>query len=203
LATMTALRRDGGNVTGISLNAVPLAAKRLEFLRALMPDVSKVAILVNSAGPLADAEKRDIAAAARDAGLELLILTANSASEIEPAFSAASGAGVHALVIGTDPMFSNQRNQIVALAQRHAMHVVYPWREYVEAGGLMSYGPRLSDAYHELGRYAGRILNGAAPADLPVQVSRKFELVINLETAKTLGLSVPRLLLARADAVVE
>ena len=140
--------------------------------------------------------------ATRDAGLRLLVIKASTADAFAPAFAAVQQES-DALLVGADAFLTSQRVQIVALAARHALRAVYPWREYVEAGGLMSYGPKLSDAYHELGRYAGRILKGSAPADLPIQVPRKFELMINLRTAKSQGLAVPPLLLARADEAIE
>jgi putative tryptophan/tyrosine transport system substrate-binding protein len=124
-------------------------------------------------------------------------------NEIAPAIASAAEQDADALLVSGDPLFSSQRAELVALAAQHALPVIYPWREYVESGGLMSYGPRRSEAYREVGRYAGRILKGATPAELPVHVPRKFELVINLKTAKALGLSVPPLLLARADEVIE
>ena len=203
LATMAGLRRGEGNATGVSLYTTPLTAKRLELLRELVPGTSKIALLVNPAGPMADVEMRDVGGAAHEAGLQLLVLKASTAGEIEAAFASAAQQGINALLVGADVFLSRQRGQLVALAERHAVRAVYPWREYVEIGGLMSYGPRLSEAYREIGRYTGRILKGAAPADLPLQVARKFELIINLKTASSLGLTVPPLLLARADEVVE
>jgi putative tryptophan/tyrosine transport system substrate-binding protein len=203
LATVAGLRRGEGNATGVSLYTTNLTAKRLELLRELVPGTSKIALLVNPAGPMAEVEMRDVGAAAHEAGLQLLVLKASTTSEIEEAFVSASQQGINALLVGADVFLSRQREQLVALAARHAVRAVYPWREYVETGGLMSYGPRLSDAYREIGRYTGRILKGAAPADLPLQAPRKFELIINLKTASTLGLTVPPLLLARADEVIE
>ncbi len=203
LASTAGLRGGEGNATGVSLYTTPLTVKRLELLRELVPGASKIALLVNPAGPMAEFEIRDVGAAAHEAGLELLILRASAPDEIETACASAAQHGITGLLIGADAFFSRRREQLVALAARHALRAVYPWREYVETGGLMSYGPRLSDAYREIGRYAGRILKGAAPADLPLQVPRKFELIINLKTANALGLTVPPLLLARADEVIE
>jgi putative ABC transport system substrate-binding protein len=203
LATAAGLRRGEGNATGVSLYTTPLTVKRLELLRELVPGASKIALLVNPAGPMAEFESKDVEAATREAGLELLVLRAGATSEIEPAFLSAAQHGINALLVGADAFFSRQRQQLADLAARHGVRAVYPWREFVETGGLMSYGPRLSEAYREIGHYAGRILKGAAPTDLPLQVARKFELIINLKTASSLGLTVPPLLLARADEVIE
>jgi putative tryptophan/tyrosine transport system substrate-binding protein len=203
LGTVAGIRRGVGNVAGISLHSIPLAAKRLEFLRELVPGAANIAMLSNPNGFFTEIERKDIEAATREAGLQLLVLRAGADSDLLPAFTAAAQHGVDTLLVSADAFLTSRRAQIVALAAQHAMRAAYPWREYVEAGGLMSYGPRLSDAYRELGRYAGRILRGAAPADLPIHVPRKFELVINLRTAKTLGITVPPLLLARADDVIE
>ena len=202
LDTVAGIRRGLGNVTGFSLHAAPLAVKRLEFLRELAPGVTRIALLVNPSGSVAEVETADMEIATRDAGLRLLVIKASTADAFAPAFAAVQQES-DALLVGADAFLTSQRVQIVALAARHALRAVYPWREYVEAGGLMSYGPKLSDAYHELGRYAGRILKGSAPADLPIQVPRKFELMINLRTAKSQGLAVPPLLLARADEAIE
>jgi putative ABC transport system substrate-binding protein len=203
LGTVAGFKRDGGNATGVALYATPLAVKRLEFLRELVPTATKIALLVNPSGLIGDTEVRDIEAATRAAGLELLVLKANAESDVAPAFASAAELGADALLVSSDPFFTRRRMQLVALAAQYALRVAYPWREYVEAGGLMSYGPRLSDAYREIGRYAGRILKGATLAELPIQAPRKFELMINLKTAKALDLTVPPLLLARADEVIE
>jgi putative tryptophan/tyrosine transport system substrate-binding protein len=203
LGTMAGFKREGGNTTGIALYATPLTVKRLEFLRELVPASRKTALLVHPAGLMADAEMRDIETATGDAGLKLLVLKAAGEDDITAAFASAAQHGAEALVVSSDAFFTRRRTQLVALAAQQGMRVVYPWREYVEAGGLMSYGPRLGEAFREVGRYAGRILKGATPAELPIQAPRKFELIINLKTAKALGLTVPPLLLARADEVIE
>jgi putative tryptophan/tyrosine transport system substrate-binding protein len=203
LDTVAGIRRGLGNVTGVSLHTAPLAVKRLEFLRELVPGAANIALLVNPNGSVAEIEARDMENATRDAGLQLSVLRATAESDFVPAFAMSAQQGADTLLVSADAFLTSKRAQIVALAAQHALRAAYPWREYVEAGGLMSYGPRLSDAYRELGRYAGRILKGAAPADLPIQVPRKFELLINLRTAKILGLAVPPLLLARADEVIE
>jgi ABC-type uncharacterized transport system substrate-binding protein len=203
LETVAGFKREGGNATGIALYATPLALKRLEFLRELVPAASRIALLVNPGGLMAESEMRDIETATRAAGLSLLVVKARADGDIAPAFASAAQHGTDALIVGSDAFFTARRTQVVALAAQHGMRVAYPWREYVEAGGLMSYGPRLSEAFRELGRYAGRILKGVTPAELPVQAPRKFELLINLKAANTLGLTVPPLLLARADEVIE
>ena len=205
LGTVAGFKREGGNATGVALYATPLTVKRLEFLRELVPATSKIALLVNPDGLMAAVEVKDVKAATRAAGLSLLVLKtgAGADADMTPAFASAAEQGADALVVSSDAYFTRRRAQIVALAEQHGMRVVYPWREYVEAGGLMSYGPRLGEAFREIGRYAGRILKGATLAELPIQAPRKFELIINLKTAKALGLSVPPLLLARADEVIE
>jgi putative tryptophan/tyrosine transport system substrate-binding protein len=189
LGAVAGIRRGVGNVTGVSLHSIPLAAKRLEFLRELVPDAAT--------------EAKDLETATRDASLRLVVIKAGAESDVAPAFAEAVRQGADTLLVTADAFLMSQRVPIAALAAQHALRAVYPWREFVEAGGLMSYGPRLSDAYRELGRYAGRILKGAAPADLPIQVPRRYELIINLRTAKALSLAVPPLLLARADEVIE
>jgi ABC-type uncharacterized transport system substrate-binding protein len=203
LKTVAGVVRGGGNSTGISLYTTALAVKRLEFLRKLMPAPAKIATLVNPNSATADVEIRDLTAATQEAGLELIVLAARAESEFAEAFATAARQGADALLVSADPLFTRTRARLVALAEQHAIRVAYPWREFVQAGGLMSYGPRLSDAYREIGRYAGRVLKGAAPADLPIQGPRKFELVINLKTAKSLGLALSPLLLARADEMIE
>ena len=197
------IRRGVGNLAGISLHTAPLAVKRLEFLRELVPGAARIALLVNPSGSVADVETAEMETATRDAGLRLLVIKASAAGDFAPAFAAAVHKESDALLVSADAFLTSQRAQIVALAAQYALRATYPWREYVEAGGLMSYGPKLPEAYRELGRYAGRILKGAAPADLPIHVPPKFELTINLRTAKSQGLAVPPLLLARADAVIE
>jgi ABC-type uncharacterized transport system substrate-binding protein len=191
------------NVTGVSVHHSQLAVKRLDVLRELVPRPAKLAVLVNPNGVLTDIETRSVEAAARETGLQVLILKASVDSEFEPAIAAAVRGGADSLLVSADAFFTSRRAQIVALAAQYALRAVYPWREYVEAGGLMSYGPRLSDVYRNIGLYAGRVLKGAAPADLPIQAPQKFDLMINLRTAQELGLTVPLVLLARADAVIE
>jgi len=203
LGTVAGFKREGGNATGVALYATPLTVKRLEFLRELVPAASKVALMVNPGGLMADSETRDIEAATRAAGLRLLVLKAGTDGDITSAFASAAQHGAEALIVSSDAFFTARRALLVALAAQHSMRVVYPWREYVEAGGLMSYGPRLSEAFREIGRYAGRILKGATPAELPIQAPRKFELIVNLKTAKTLSLTIPQSVLVRADQVIQ
>lgn len=203
LGTVAGFKREGGNTTGVALYATQLAVKRLEFLRELAPAATTVALLVSPGGLIADTETRDIEAATRAAGLGLLVLKVDAESDIASAFASAAQQGVQALLVSSDAFFTRRRKQLVALAAQHGLLVVYPWREYVEAGGLVSYGPRLSEAFREVGRYAGRILKGATLAELPIQAPRKFELIINLKAAKALDLMVPPLLLARADEIIE
>jgi putative tryptophan/tyrosine transport system substrate-binding protein len=203
LVTVAGFKRDGGNTTGVALYATPLTVKRLEFLRELVPGASKIALLVNPDGLMAETEVKDIKTATRAAGLQLLVLKTSADADITAAFASAAQHGIDALVVSSDAFFTRRRTQIVALAAQRGIRVVYPWREYVEAGGLLSYGPRLGEAFREIGRYAGRILKGATVAELPIQAPRKFELIINLKTAKALELTVPPLLLARADEVIE
>ena len=196
-------RAGARNVTGVSVYHTQLSAKRLDFLRELTPRATKLALLVNPKGVLTDIETREIETAAHDAGLQLIVLRATTESEFAPAIAAAVREGADSLLVSADAFFTSRRAQIVALASQHSLRAAYPWREYVEAGGLLSYGPKLADAYRDIGLYAGRILKGATLASLPLQGPRKFELMINLRTAKELGVTVSPMLLARTDAVIE
>jgi putative ABC transport system substrate-binding protein len=200
---VASLNRPGGNMTGIAILTAELAAKRLDLLHELVPTATVVALLINPTDPVTDVETRNLQDAARSLGLKLHILPASTASEIDAAFGSLVELRAGALVVSTDPFLTNQRAQIVALAARHAMPAIYVWREYAAAGGLMSYGTDFADAYRLVGIHTGKILNGAKPADLPVQQVVKVELVINLKTAKTLGLTVPLTLSGRADEVIE
>jgi ABC-type uncharacterized transport system substrate-binding protein len=204
LGMVSSLSRPGGNVTGVSLYTTELATKRLEMLKELVPGGSTFALLVNSARSQAiDIEIKDMSAAARRFGLELIVLKARTEREIEAAFASAAGQGASAITISADPFFTSLSGQLVALAARHSLPAVYPFRQYIRAEGLMSYGTELAWAYRQIGFYASRILKGEKPADLPVQLPTKFDLVINLKTAKALGLDVPPTLLAIADEVIE
>jgi putative ABC transport system substrate-binding protein len=203
LGMVSSLSRPGGNVTGVSLYTTELASKRLELLKELVPRSSAFALLVKPASEAIDIEIKDMSRAARGFGLELIVLKARTEREIEAAFASAAGQGASAITIGADPFFTSLSDQLVALAARHSLPAVYPFRQYTRAEGLMSYGTELTWAYRQIGVYAGRILKGDKPADLPVQLPTKFNLVINLKTAKALGLEIPATLLARADEVIE
>jgi putative ABC transport system substrate-binding protein len=197
------LNRPGGNVTGLALLTVELAAKRLELLHELLRTATVVAVLVNPTTPLTEPETRGVRDAARSLGLQLHVLNASTESEIDTAFRTLVELRAGALVVSVELFLNNQRAQIVALAARHAVPAIYGVREFATAGGLMSYGNDLADAYRQSGIYAAKILKGAKPADLPVQQVVRVELVINLKTAKTLGLTFPNTLLGRADEVIE
>ena len=202
LRLVASFNRPGGNLTGVSLISGALVAKRLDLLRELIPNAALIALLRNPSNPAETAE-RDEQAAAHATGQNLVVLNAISESDIDAAFAELAQKRPTALLVNADATFTAHRAQIVALAARLKIPALYPWREYAEAGGLMSYGTSLDDGYHQLGIYAGRILRGVRPADLPVWQPTKFELVINLKTAKTLGLEFPAKLLALADAVIE
>jgi putative tryptophan/tyrosine transport system substrate-binding protein len=197
------LSRPGGNLTGVVILSAELAAKKLEVLHELLPDAAVVAMLVNPANPIVEPESRATQDAAHSLGVELHILRASTAEEIDAAFASLVKLRARALVVGDDSYFINQRAQIMALAARHAVPALSGWREFPVAGGLMSYGSDLADAYHQVGLYAGKILKGIRPADLPVQQVVKIELVVNLKTAKTLGITFPLPLIGRADEVIE
>jgi len=200
---VASLSRPGGNATGLSLYTTELVAKRLEFIRELTPKAAKIAMLVNPTGVVSEIEKKELMDAAQSVGLQTHVFAASSESEFATAFAAAKEQGAEGLLVSADPFFTSKRAQIVQLAASHALPAVYPWREYPMAGGLMSYGPSITDAYQKIGGYAGRILAGAKPGDLPVQVPTKFELVINVKAAQGLGVSVSPWLRARADEVIE
>jgi putative ABC transport system substrate-binding protein len=200
---VASLARPGGNLTGVSFVADELTAKRLQILSELVPQAGVIALLVNPKNASAERIIRDVQEAARTKGLQLHVLKASSESEIDTAFASLVQLHAGALVVGADPFLSNQREQLVALASRHAVPAIYAWREFAASGGLMSYGSILTVAYRLVGIYAGKILKGAKPSDLPVEQPTKFEFVINLKTAKALGLTVPGTMLARADEVIE
>ena len=200
---VASLARPGGNLTGINLLTIDLTAKRLELLRELVPAATRVAVLANPAGPAPEAMLRDVETAARAMGLQVQVLNAGTSPEIDAAFASFVRERPDALFVGPDPFFVSRRVQLVHLASRHAVPAAYTQRDYAVAGGLMSYGSNLMDAFRQVGVYTGRILKGAKPADLPVLQPSKFELVINHQTARMLGLTVPDKLLATADEVIE
>src|SRR5262245_43614272 len=200
---VASLNWPGGNVTGLAVLTVELAAKRLELLHELLPRATVVAMLVNPTNSLTEPETRGVLDAGRSLGLQLHVLNASTESEIDTAFRTLVELRAGAVIVSVDPVFNNQRAQIVALAARHAVPAIYGLREHAAAGGLMSYGNDLADAYRQLGIYAGKILLAQNPADLPVQQVIRVELVLNLKTAKTLGLTFPIPLLGRADEVIE
>jgi putative ABC transport system substrate-binding protein len=204
LGLVASLARPGGNLTGINFVSAELVAKRLELLRALVPAATRVAVLLNPANTAnTETTLRDVEPAARAVGLQVQVLNANTSHEIDAAFATIVRERPDALFSASSPYFTSRRIQLVQLAARHAIPATYPGRQYVEVGGLMSYGANVASAWRQLGVYAGRILKGEKPADLPVVQASKFELVINHHTARMLGLTVPPTLLATADEVIE
>jgi putative ABC transport system substrate-binding protein len=204
LGLITSIARPGGNATGINILSGELVAKRLELLRELVPGAARVAVLVNPANATStETTVRDVELAARTIGLQIQVLNASTSREIDAAFAALARERPDALLVATDTLFTTRRVQMSLQAMRHAIPATYSAREVVEAGGLMSYGSNLTDALRQAGAYTGRILKGAKPADLPVVQASKFELVINHQTARMLGLTVPDKLLVAADEVIE
>jgi putative tryptophan/tyrosine transport system substrate-binding protein len=197
------LARPGGNLTGVSLMNVELMAKRLDLLSELVPQARAIAVLVNPNNPGTERIIGGVQEAARAKDVQLHILKASTESEIDAAFATLVQLRAGALVVSPDPVFANGLSRLVALAARDAVPAIYPWREVAAAGGLTSYGTNLTVAYRQLGAYASKILKGAKPTDLPVEQPDKFELVVNLKTAKTLGLTIPQSVLQRADEVIE
>ena len=195
--------RPGGNATGVNFLVAELGSKQLGLLRELIPAAARVGLLVNPKFPITERAMGDVTAAASVIGFQVDVVRASDSREIESAFGTLAHNKPDALLVGPDAFFVSRRLQLTILAARHALPAVYNVREYAEAGGLMSYGTNVSDAYRQIGVYVGRILKGAKPADLPVEQSSKFELVINLPTARALGIEVPPNLLARADEVIE
>jgi putative ABC transport system substrate-binding protein len=200
---VASLNRPGGNVTGVSLFIAELAAKRLELLREIVPQSTAIGVLVNPNNPTGVAEAHDVEARATALGLSVTLFNVRGASEMEQTFAAVAQGRIQAVLVTNDPFLIDLKDQLVQIAAAGALPIVYFTRDFVEAGGLMSYGASIGDGYHKVGIYAGQILMGVRPADLPVQQPTKFELVINLHAAKALGLEIPPTLLARADEVIE
>jgi putative tryptophan/tyrosine transport system substrate-binding protein len=197
------LNRPGGNATGVYIFQQVLEGKRLGLLRELVPSAASIAVLLNPTNANFQTQLRGVQDAARDLGQQVSILSANTEREIDVAFATVAQSGARALLVGSDPFFSSERDQVIGLAARYAIPAIYEGREFATAGGLASYGTSLADAYRQAALYAGRILKGEKPADLPIVQPTKFEFVINLKTAKTLGLDVPPGLAASANEIVE
>lgn len=200
---VASFNRPGGNVTGVWMVSTVLAQKRLQLVRELLPEAELIALLVNPTSPVAEPQTQDAQAAARALGLKLVVLSAVTENDFDHIFTTIVQQRATALLVSADPFLSSRREHLVALAARHAIPTLYEIREFVEVGGLMSYGTVLREAYYKGGIYAGRVLKGANPADLPVEQINKLELVINLKTARALGLNLPPTLLATADEVIE
>jgi len=204
LGLVASLAKPGGNLTGINFFVAELVAKRLGLLRELIPTAGRVAVLVNPANvQTASATLSEVEPAARELGLQIQVFNASNIREIDTAYAALVRERPDALFVAPDGMFVNRRVQLIGLAARHALPATYAAREYVEAGGLMSYGTSVGDMYRQIGAYTGRVLKGAKPADVPVMQATRFELVINLQTARLLDIEIPPTLLARADEVIE
>jgi putative tryptophan/tyrosine transport system substrate-binding protein len=203
IGLVASLARPGGNLTGINIFSAELVAKRLELVRELLPSAARIAALISPAGPSSEATLRDIEPAADALGLRVQILNASTPREIDAAFATLASERLDALFLGADPFFTSRRVQLANLAARHGVPMISATREVPEAGGLVSYGANIADGWRQVGVYVGRILKGMKPADLPVVQSTKFELVINAQTARILGVEVPPSLLARADEVIE
>ncbi len=199
----TSLARPGGNLTGFSILVTELMPKRLELISELVPQAGVIALLVNPNSADAERQTQDLQEAARAKRVQLIILKAGTESEIDGAFGSLVQLQAGALLVGADPFFNSRREKLIALSARFAVPAIYEWRAFAELGGLISYGPSQTGLWRQVGIYAGRILKGAKPADLPVQQPTTFELVVNRNTAKALGLTVPPSILARADEVIE
>ena len=200
---VASLARPGGNLTGVSILFSDLASKRVELVAELVPRAREIGLLVNPTNPTNETTFGDVQGAARGKAVQIHVLKASSETEINAAFAVLAQLHTGALIVGADPFFYLWRERLIALSSRHAVPAIYAWREFVASGGLISYGPSITGTYRQAGVYAGKILKGAKPVDLPVEQPTKFELVLNLNTAKALGLPVPPALLARADEVIE
>jgi putative ABC transport system substrate-binding protein len=200
---VASFNKPGGNITGIWMVLISLAEKRLQLMRELLPRAQLIGMLVNPTSPVAEPQIREAQAAAHVLGIKLTILNAVDDSGFDQVFADLGQQHADALFVSADPFFASKRERLVALSAQHAMPATYEFREFVEVGGLMSYGTVLSDGFHKGGNYVGKILKGAKPADLPVEQVNKFELVINRKTAKALGITVPDKLLGLADEVIE
>ena len=203
LGLVPSLNRPGGNVTGMSLLNSELVAKSAQLLKEAVPAAAVIAFLVNPSGPSAEIYAKEAPATARALGIQIPVLNASTEHDLDEAFASLGKLGVSGLVVLAEPFFDSQRERIVSLAVQHAVPMISSLREYVVAGGLMSYGPSLPDSYRRAGIYVGRVLKGEKPADLPVMQPTKFELVLNLKAAKALGIEIPPTLLVRADEVIE
>jgi len=203
LGLVESLNKPGGNATGVSVYTTELTKKRFELLHQVIPSARSLAFLANPAASVTAIERQEAATASEALGLKALLLGAATDSEIEQAFELAAQQQAGAFVVSADPFFTSRREQIVRLAAKHSLPGCYPWQEYVEAGGLLSYGPDLAWAFRQVGLYAGQILKGAKVTELPVQLPTAFQLSINMKTAKSLGLTLPTPLLATADQVIE
>jgi putative tryptophan/tyrosine transport system substrate-binding protein len=203
LGLVSSLDRPGGNLTGVAMLGVELEAKRLELLREAVPTARLIAVLVNPTNAHAEGQIREVETAARASSQPIIVLNASTEGEIEKSFEVAVNRQADALLVGSDTFFTSEPTLFVLLTARHALPAIYPWRSHTDAGGLMSYGASLIDAYRQAGVYAGKILAGTKPAELPIQQPTKFELVINTKAAKALGLTIPSTLIARADEVIE
>jgi len=203
VSLVASLARPGGNVTGVSFFFNVLASKQVEMLHELVRTATTIGFLANPNFPTTEADTRDVQAAARALGQKAIVIKASSVSDFNPAFTTMVQERIGALLVQSDPLFNGHPEQLAALAARHALPTVYPLREFTEAGGLLSYGSSMTDAWRQVGIYTGMILKGEKPAGMPVQQAVKVELVINLKTAKALGITIPPTLLARADEVIE
>jgi putative ABC transport system substrate-binding protein len=200
---VVSLNRPGANVTGATVYAYNMESKRLGLLHEVVPAAKTIAVLVNPASPAADSQTREVQEAAPRLGVEVVIFNAHRADEFESLFAAMTERKAGALLVTADPSLYNERGRLIALAAQHRLPAIYEWRLHAVEGGLMSYGTVLTDAYSQVGRYAARILKGEKPEDLPVAQPTNFQFVINLKTAKALGLEIPPTLSARADDVIE